>query len=126
MGLFRNARRPKDPVSPDPKQDISKRNWDGQVKAWRRALHAWQPPTSSAATKEKQEDVVGLGLSKAAPKKQPKGVATDSINVKAVEPMLPLKREKLSQSVQPLAELREESEEELEEGEIYQPPAIAA
>lgn len=35
------------PVTPDKSQDISKRNWEGQVRAWRRRLHEWD--TSSAA-----------------------------------------------------------------------------
>jgi hypothetical protein len=35
----RKSRRKNDPASPDKYQIISKRNWEGQLKAWRRRLH---------------------------------------------------------------------------------------
>lgn len=39
----RQERKPtkQDPVTPDKWQDVSKRNWEGQVKKWRRQLHAF-------------------------------------------------------------------------------------
>jgi hypothetical protein len=39
----RRERKRSDAVSPDKYQMISKRNWEGQVKAWRRLLHKWDP-----------------------------------------------------------------------------------
>ena len=35
---------PVDPVTPDVHQVCSKRAFDGQVRKWRRMLHAWDPP----------------------------------------------------------------------------------
>ena len=35
---------PVDPVTPDVHQSCSKRAFDGQVRKWRRMLHAWDPP----------------------------------------------------------------------------------
>ncbi|KAI3656885.1 hypothetical protein MP638_004241 [Amoeboaphelidium occidentale] len=40
----KEQRRKGDPQTPDKFQDISKRNWEGQVKAWRRRLHEFDPP----------------------------------------------------------------------------------
>lgn len=40
----KEQRRKGDPQTPDKFQDISKRNWEGQVKAWRRKLHEFDPP----------------------------------------------------------------------------------
>jgi hypothetical protein len=30
-------------MTPDPKQECSKRSWEGQMKSWRRRLHFWTP-----------------------------------------------------------------------------------
>jgi histone RNA hairpin-binding protein len=35
------SRRRDDPSTPDPKEKVSKRSFDGKVKAWRRSLHDW-------------------------------------------------------------------------------------
>lgn len=40
----RKQRKKTDPGTPDKFQLISKRNWEGQVKAWRRRLHEWDTP----------------------------------------------------------------------------------
>ena len=37
------------PRTPDIAKDVSKRTFDGQVKAWRRQLHLWDPPEAVAA-----------------------------------------------------------------------------
>mmetsp|Transcript_7270 Transcript_7270/g.19485 ORF Transcript_7270/g.19485 Transcript_7270/m.19485 type:complete len:302 (-) Transcript_7270:150-1055(-) len=37
----KHRRRFRDPATPDIHKDVSKRSFEGQVKAWRRALHAW-------------------------------------------------------------------------------------
>ena len=52
----------KHPRTPDVKQVCSKRSFHGQVKKWRRLLHAWDPPV------EEDEEVVDVPL--------PVGVAT--------------------------------------------------
>jgi len=39
---------PIDPITPDVRQVCSKRAFDGQVKKWRRMLHAYDPPAASA------------------------------------------------------------------------------
>ena len=85
--------------------------------------------TSSTSSKKKKsvegEKIQGLGVltsAKAKPAKaNPAKWQPSTINTKAVSDTLPTRREKLSGSVHPLAEVREECEEELEEGEIYQP-----
>ncbi len=43
MISFREKRKkiPSHPRTPDPYEQISKRNFDGKIKAWRRALHLW-------------------------------------------------------------------------------------
>jgi hypothetical protein len=46
----------KHPRTPDVKQVCSKRSFDGQVKKWRRLLHAWDPPV------EEDEEVVDVPL----------------------------------------------------------------
>eukprot|EP00158_Paraphelidium_tribonemae_P008461 Partr_v1_DN28584_c0_g1_i2_m72856 putative stem-loop binding protein len=38
-----SCRKRGDPVTPDVHQEISKRNWEGQVRKWRRLLHAFDP-----------------------------------------------------------------------------------
>ncbi|KXS18886.1 hypothetical protein M427DRAFT_29346 [Gonapodya prolifera JEL478] len=40
----RESRRKGDPQTPDKDFECSKRCWDGLVRAWRRRLHAWDPP----------------------------------------------------------------------------------
>jgi hypothetical protein len=56
LGLVPKNRRSKDkdkhPRSPERAQVCSKRSFDGQVKKWRRLLHAWDPPV------EDDEEVV--------------------------------------------------------------------
>lgn len=56
-----------DPRTPDPHQICSKRSWDGQIKKWRRALHAFDDVTS-------QEDLLqvrkNLVIINATPNKQ--------------------------------------------------------
>ena len=37
------------PRTPDIARDVSKRTFDGQVKAWRRQLHLWDPPEAVGA-----------------------------------------------------------------------------
>ena len=37
------------PVTPDHTRVLAKRRWDGLVSAWRRALHAYDPPVAAAA-----------------------------------------------------------------------------
>ena len=37
------------PRTPDIARDVSKRTFDGQIKAWRRQLHLWDPPDAMAA-----------------------------------------------------------------------------
>jgi len=39
---------PIDPITPDVRQVCSKRAFDGQVKKWRRMLHAYDPPAAPA------------------------------------------------------------------------------
>mmetsp|Transcript_33499 Transcript_33499/g.56264 ORF Transcript_33499/g.56264 Transcript_33499/m.56264 type:complete len:237 (+) Transcript_33499:363-1073(+) len=39
----RGRHNPSHPMTPDVQQICSKRSWDGQVKKWRRELHAWDP-----------------------------------------------------------------------------------
>lgn len=39
----RELRSKDQPVTPDKNQKCSKRSWDGQVRKWRRLLHAWDP-----------------------------------------------------------------------------------
>ena len=48
----------KHPRTPDAKQVCSKRSFDGQVKKWRRLLHAWDPPVEED---EELVDVPGVG-----------------------------------------------------------------
>ena len=48
----------KHPRTPDAKQVCSKRSFDGQVKKWRRLLHAWDPPVEED---EEVVDVPGVG-----------------------------------------------------------------
>ena len=48
----------KHPRTPDVKQVCSKRSFDGQVKKWRRLLHAWDPPVEED---EEVVDVPGVG-----------------------------------------------------------------
>lgn len=40
----RSKRKRTDPQTPNPKQVCSKRSWDGQIRKWRRLLHAYDPP----------------------------------------------------------------------------------
>jgi len=60
--LVPKARRSRDknkhPRTPDAKQVCSKRSFDGQVKKWRRLLHAWDPPVEED---EEVVDVPGVG-----------------------------------------------------------------
>lgn len=37
-------RKPSDPVTPDKHKPVSTRAWQGQIRLWRRALHAFDPP----------------------------------------------------------------------------------
>ena len=46
------------PVTPDKYQEISKRNWEGQVKAWRRRLHAFDPPQHWLDELRKRDDML--------------------------------------------------------------------
>ena len=39
------------PRTPSATQQCSKRSWDGQVRKWRRLLHAWDPPPESESGK---------------------------------------------------------------------------
>lgn len=61
--LFRNKRqlRPEHPSTPDIYEKISKRQFDGRIKAWRRALHLWdnvdQRPDSKPRQKRKAESL---------------------------------------------------------------------
>jgi hypothetical protein len=39
----RAKRRPSQPHTPDVRANLPKRQWDAQVREWRRALHRWDP-----------------------------------------------------------------------------------
>ena len=43
------------PRTPNPYEAISRRNWEGRIKTWRRELHKWDPP-------EEEEDLALAGL----------------------------------------------------------------
>mmetsp|Transcript_17358 Transcript_17358/g.22572 ORF Transcript_17358/g.22572 Transcript_17358/m.22572 type:complete len:229 (+) Transcript_17358:40-726(+) len=43
----KNERKRSDPMTPDIEMKASKRQFDGIVKAWRRRLHEWDPPTNT-------------------------------------------------------------------------------
>lgn len=46
----REARRRDDPQTPEIRRDISKKRFDGQLRAWRRALHKYDDPEALEAT----------------------------------------------------------------------------
>ena len=60
------------PMTPNPKQDCSKRSWDGQVKVWRRRLHFWTPKDEE----DKKEQVEDDFYEKAEEDKQPSASAS--------------------------------------------------
>ncbi len=56
LKLKRNKRLKSDPTTPDKNQKCSKRSWDGQIKKWRRLLHAFDPiQTGNSDAIEKEE-----------------------------------------------------------------------
>lgn len=63
LELVPKNRRSKDknkhPRTPDRSQVCSKRSFDGQVKKWRRLLHAWDPPVGDD---EEVVDIPGFGV----------------------------------------------------------------
>ena len=63
LELVPKNRRSKDknkhPRTPDRSQVCSKRSFDGQVKKWRRLLHAWDPPVGDD---EEVVDIPGVGV----------------------------------------------------------------
>ena len=44
----KTKRKPTDPKTPNKYQGCSKRSWDGQVRKWRRDLHAWDDVDASS------------------------------------------------------------------------------
>ena len=54
----RDKRKRSDPWTPDKTEQQSKRGWDGLVRMWRRRLHNWDPPVTSAETIITDENVV--------------------------------------------------------------------
>lgn len=56
QSTFRWTRSKKDPRTPDKHNSCSTRSWQGQVKAWRRALHKWDPPVTGEQTELTSED----------------------------------------------------------------------
>jgi hypothetical protein len=52
----RSRRQLGDPLTPKPADEMSRRNFDGKVKEWRRALDQWSNAHSEAAVREKNRD----------------------------------------------------------------------
>lgn len=67
----RRERTEKDPQTPDASEPISKRRFDGKVKAWRRSLHVWEdthpPQQADSVTHEKSEAHAVGGSTSSAP-----------------------------------------------------------
>ena len=64
----RHERLEKDPQTPDASEPISKRRFDGKVKAWRRSLHVWEdthPQADSAKDVKSEAHAVGASMSTA-------------------------------------------------------------
>ena len=58
VALLRRWKRSKfDPKTPEKSKNCSTRSWQGQIRVWRRALHKWDPPTTST-TSFTSEDVL--------------------------------------------------------------------
>jgi len=69
-----------DPKTPDIHQTCSKRSWDGQVRKWRRALHAFDEITDESQLVEVRKNLVTINQT---PNK--KGCATEPIQRKSYD-----------------------------------------
>eukprot|EP00301_Raphidiophrys_heterophryoidea_P017526 c27593_g1_i1.p1 GENE.c27593_g1_i1~~c27593_g1_i1.p1 ORF type:complete len:215 (+),score=67.60 c27593_g1_i1:73-645(+) len=49
---------PQHPTTPNPRRKCSKRAFDGLVKAWRRALHKWDPANANSAKDTDDQQIV--------------------------------------------------------------------
>ena len=62
VSFLRELRSKSNPSTPDKCQKCSKRSWDGQIRKWRRGLHAWDPKVdeNTPIITAKESDLAGM------------------------------------------------------------------